>query len=33
MSGAGCPWADINTMIAHRSFTGSFAVRVIRCNR
>lgn len=33
MSGAGCPWADISTTIARRSFTGSFAVRVIRCNR
>ncbi|MFI9531414.1 GTP cyclohydrolase I [Micromonospora rosaria] len=32
MSGAGCPWADISTTIARRSFTGSFAVLVIRCN-
>jgi hypothetical protein len=30
---AGCPCADINTTIARRNRTGSFAVRVIRCNR
>ncbi len=33
MSGAGWPWADISTTIARRSFIGSLAVRVIRCNR
>jgi hypothetical protein len=33
MSGAGRPWADISTTIARRSFTGSFAVRVIFCSR
>jgi hypothetical protein len=33
MSGALCPCADISTTIARRSFTGSLAVRPIRCNR
>jgi len=33
ISGALCPCADISTTIARRSFTGSFAVRPIRCNR
>jgi hypothetical protein len=33
MSGALCPRADISTTIARRSFTGSLAVRPIRCNR
>lgn len=26
------PWADINTTIARRSFTGSFALRLIPCS-
>jgi hypothetical protein len=32
MSGTAWPWPDINTTIARRSLTGSFAVRVIRCS-
>jgi hypothetical protein len=33
MSGVGWLCADISTTIARRSFTGSFAVLLIRCNR
>ncbi|MDX3762010.1 MULTISPECIES: hypothetical protein [Streptomyces] len=33
MSGTDWPWADIITKMARRSFTGSFAVRLIRCSR
>jgi hypothetical protein len=32
MSGTACPWADINTTIARRNRTGSFAVRPIRAS-
>jgi hypothetical protein len=33
MSGTVCPRAGISTTIARRSFTGSLAVRPIRCSR
>jgi hypothetical protein len=33
ISGTLCPCADISTTIARRSFTGSLAVRLIRCKR
>jgi len=33
MSGTLCPCADISTTIARRSFTGSLAVRPIRCSQ